>query len=290
MTGFGRSQGEANGDRWAWEIRAVNGKGFDVRMRLPHGFERHEIPFRKKLSQAVFRGNLQVNLTIERDAGAKGLAVNKSALNTVLKVINEIDSSNATTLSSAAEILALRGILDSSEPQGDEEHQTQFAGVLSNGLDEAILQLNDHRSTEGTSLQEILSDQLQRIADLTKRAEDDPSRSSEAIKSKLQDQLSRVLDASNAVDEDRVQQEVALLATKSDIREELDRLVAHAEAARNLIEGGSPVGRKLEFLAQEFNRESNTLCSKSNAVSLTEIGLEMKVVIDQFREQILNVE
>lgn len=296
MTGFGRAEGTfdgaaaTDGASWVWELRAVNGKGLDIRMRLPPGFERLEHAVRKTCGEQLSRGNVQATLTLSRGKGAAVPIVNTGALDAVLAAIGELEENATIGPSSAAEILSLRGVMEVAEPQLDDDATAKLDAALLEGLNGALVALKNHRATEGAALAGILSGHLDATESLTARAENDPARTREAIAARVEEQLARITDGGDKFDRDRLHQEVALLATKADIREELDRLTAHIAAARDLIGVGSPAGRKLEFLAQEFNRESNTLCSKSNAVSLTEIGLELKVVIDQFREQILNVE
>ena len=294
MTGFGRAQGtygEANHDiAWLWEIRAVNGKGLDIRLRLPSGFERIEQVSRKQVSKTILRGNLQISLSLDRKRDAGGIQINEDVLDTVLASIAGIESRATTSASSAAQILALRGVMEPADDKLSSEQQESLDTALLKGLEEAISSLNQNRLSEGAELETVLKNQVAAIEALVVRAEQDPSRSPEALSNRLNEQIKRLGSDQIRFDADRVRQEIALLATKADIREELDRLGAHVAAARNLLKEEGAIGRKFEFLAQEFNRESNTLCSKSNAVSLTEIGLELKVVIDQFREQVLNVE
>ena len=290
MTGFGRAEGQAQGVGWAWELRAVNGKSLDVRLRLPPGFERMEQAVRKLAAQKLSRGNVQATLNLAHQSGSAAVVLNEDMLTGVLSAIDRIEAQSQRAPSSAADILAIRGVLESSDSSRDEAEQKALEEELLASLAAALDALNDNRSREGEALSNIMLGLINSIAELTEAAEQDPARTSEAIAARLQEQLDRIQGANADFDTDRLHQEVALLATKADIREELDRLKAHITAARELIAAGSPVGRKLEFLTQEFNRECNTLCSKSNAVSLTNTGLEMKVVIDQLREQCLNVE
>lgn len=289
MTGFGQSEGDAFGLRWSWELRSVNGKGLDIRLRLPSGYERLEQAAKKQVSAQLSRGNLQVSLTFERGSGTANVVLNETVLNTVLSAVAKIEASSNLGPSSAADILAIRGVLESGDDQRDADEQAELDRALLDSMQCAVSALRTNREREGQVLNDLLSGNLDQMDRLVERAEADPSRTSEAIGARLKEQLDRVQSAIEP-DADRVAQELALLATKADIREELDRLNAHISAAREHLAAGSPTGRKLDFLAQEFNRECNTLCSKSNAVSLTEIGLEMKVVVDQFREQCLNVE
>ena len=213
-----------------------------------------------------------------------------SALQAVMAAVQTIESSTTLAPSSAAAILSLRGILEVGEPQTSSQELEQLDKAILASLEDALSLLNEHRLEEGSALLKVLGAQLDQIGQLTLEAEKDPARSVDAIAERLEEQVSRLTGASSALDHERLHMEATLLAAKADIREELDRLFAHVAAARSLMQENMPVGRKLEFLAQEFNREANTLCSKSNAVSLTETGMALKVVIDQFREQILNIE
>ena len=290
MTGFGRAEGQSHGVSWVWELRAVNGKGLDLRMRLPTGYEGIEQSARKILGAALSRGNIQISLTTGRQAGAPQTLLNEEFLDGVLAAIGVIEGKAKVAPSSAADILAIRGVMDAKDTGLDGEDQEALELAILNSLQEATAGLIDNREQEGRALADVLSGLVRQIESLKVAAEEDPSRTPEAIGQRLKEQLSRIDTQDKDFDQDRLYQEVAVLATKADIREELDRLDAHTAAAHELIAKGSPVGRKLEFLAQEFNRESNTLCSKSNAVSLTNIGLELKVVVDQFKEQCLNVE
>jgi len=290
MTGFARAEGTLEGQSWVWEFRSVNGKSMDMRLRMPSGFEAIEQQLRKAGQSRLSRGNIQVALTVERGAAPTSMQINQAGLDAVLSAIAHIDGNSNTSPSTAAQILSLRGVLEIGESAQSSEEisalQTAVFESFMKGLDDLIA----HRGAEGAALNGILVQHLDEISRLTKSIEADPAHSPEAVHAKLQKQVVSLLRETAELNEDRLHQEAALLATKADIREELDRLKAHVEGARELLAQGSPVGRKLEFLAQEFNREANTLCSKSNAVSITEAGLDLKVVIDQFREQILNVE
>lgn len=290
MTGFGRAEGEADIGSFVWELRAVNGKGLDVRLRLPPGFDHIETSARKLISNTLSRGNVQVSLNLTQRGESSLPQLNEDVLGAVLRAVDTIESKAACAPSTAAALLSVRGVFEPQDRQPSAEQREALANQLLDGLKSAVVALDQARLQEGQALNDILSKNVSTIEQLTIRAEADPSLTSEAIAQRVRDQLARIDSGQRELDRERLHQEVALLATKADIREELDRLAAHGRAARLLLSEGSPAGRKLEFLAQEFNRECNTLCSKSQAVSLTEIGLELKVVIDQFREQILNVE
>ncbi len=290
MTGYADASGRHEDMDWQWQIRSVNGKGLDVRLRTPHGFDAIEADIRKQIASRFKRGNLQVSLAIDREKSAGVPTINQAALDAVLLAAEHVASRINSPVQSVESLLSLRGVLEISEPKISDDEQAVLNNAVMAGLGEVLDGLQVSRSREGTALGQILGDNLDRIDALTKQAEENPSRGVETIQARLAEQVALLLQASSSLDQDRLHQEAAFLATKADIREEIDRLFAHVAAARELLAGGGPVGRKLEFLAQEFNRESNTLCSKSNAREVTAIGLELKVVIDQFREQILNLE
>ncbi|ADZ70825.1 YicC/YloC family endoribonuclease [Polymorphum gilvum] len=292
MTGFARVEGSSGPVRWTWELRSVNGKNLDVRMRIPTGLEELEPLIREKCAAALRRGNVSIGLSMQRDQGEASLTVNEHALEAVLKAIQvlhrRLPDAAPPTLDG---ILAHKGVLELKEPEDDEATRAALVAELVRSLDEALDGLLAMRRREGEAIGRILGRQIDTVAALTGRAEALPGRSLATIKARLAAQVAELLDASvGALDPQRLHQEAALLATRADIREELDRLAAHVAAARDLLSTGGAVGRKLDFLAQEFNRETNTLCSKSNDVELTAIGLELKAIIDQMREQIQNLE
>jgi len=290
MTGYADASGRHEDMDWQWQIRSVNGKGLDARLRLPHGFDAIEVDIRKQIASRFKRGNLQVSLIIDRENSIGVPTINQAALDAVLVAAEQVSNRINTPVQSVENLLSLRGVLEISEPKISDDEQAVLNKAVMVGLSEVLDGLHVSRGREGTALAQILSGNLDRIDVLTKQAEENPARSVETIQARLAEQVALLLQASNSLDQDRLHQEAAFLATKADIREEIDRLFAHVAAARELLAGEGAVGRKLEFLAQEFNRESNTLCSKSNAREVTAIGLELKVVIDQFREQILNLE
>ncbi len=290
MTGFAGTEGSLEGYSWRWEIRSVNGKGLDIRLRLPSGLERLEQEIRKRVSSAVKRGSIYLSLAVEDQQQLSVPVINQSALDAVLSAIEDIAGRTKTKKPTADGILALRGVLELVEAKLSPEHREHRKTALLASLDAAIDAFCQVRMQEGAALAKTLAQNVDTIENLTQKAEQNPSRSVEAINARIGEQIGRIMDASSSLDEDRLYQEAAILATKADIKEEIDRLFAHIAAARQLLAGSGPVGRKLDFLAQEFNREANTLCSKSNASEITAIGLELKVIIDQFREQIQNLE
>ncbi len=292
MTGFARSQGETGAVRWTWELRSVNGKNLDVRIRIPAGLEELEQKIRERCARHLKRGNVTVGLAMKRNEGEAKLTVNEAALESVLSAISLLQSRLPDLAAPSLDgILAQKGVFELKEDEDDEETRAALLRQLLETLDTAIADLVAMRKSEGRAIAKILGDQVAQIGELSGRAEGLPARQPEAIKARLAAQVAELMDASaGTLDPQRLHQEAAILATKADIREELDRLKAHVDAVQELLQAGGAIGRRLDFLAQEFNRETNTLCSKSNDVELTSIGLDLKSVIDQMREQIQNLE
>ncbi|MDR3496413.1 MAG: YicC family protein [Ancalomicrobiaceae bacterium] len=290
MTGFARTDGSAEGYRWAWELRSVNGKGLDIRFRLPAGYERLEIPLRERVARHFSRGSCSLTLTLAREASATRLRINEDVLGAVVAAMNAISLRIDAAAPSLDGILAIKGVVEAADPEDDPEVQAQLDADLLAGLDAGLEALAAARLAEGAAIANVLRGHLGRIASLTASAENCPARRPDIIRERLQRQIEDLLGAVPALDPQRLYQEAVLIATKADIREELDRLKAHVAQARQLVDGGGVVGRRMDFLAQEFNRETNTLCSKSNDKDLTAIGLELKATVDQFREQIQNIE
>jgi len=290
MTGFARAGAELDGTAIAWEVKSVNGKGIEARFRLAQGFERIEQPARQAMQRRFARGNLQATLTVVHVALTTQPVVNEDFLKDLAGLARRLVDQFGVAPASADGLLALRGVLEAPEILESDEARAATDAVILSALDTALAGLEEARRSEGAALGSILGGHLDRIEALTAQADADPSREPALIRQRIADQVRLLLDAANGLDETRLNMEAALLAAKADIREELDRLKAHIAAARALLANGGAVGRKLDFLSQEFNRESNTLCSKSNAASLTAIGLELKAVVDQFREQVQNLE
>ncbi|MEQ9151508.1 MAG: YicC/YloC family endoribonuclease [Parvibaculum sp.] len=291
MTGFARVEGTLGATRWHWELRSVNGKGLDARLRLPQGMDTLEPRLRTELARHLRRGNCQVTLTLDRTAETVPLRVNQQALRVVLEAIGELQREMEVMPPRPEGILALKGVLENSEEaKEDEEGRAAFDDALVASFADAVAALAAARAQEGTKLEGVLRAHVDEIERLTGQAASSPGAMPQAVQNRLSEQLRGLLGTSPALSDERLAQEVALLATKADVREELDRLTAHVAQARELMDSTEPVGRRLDFLTQEFNREANTLCSKAADVSLTRIGLGLKAVIDQFREQIQNVE
>ena len=290
MTGFARAQGVSGAYAWAWELKSVNAKGFDLRLRMPSGWDAIDAGVRTKAAEALVRGTVYGNLTIDRQGVVPTVNINEDVLNAVLGAVEKLKSRIAAAPPSIEGILGLKGVMEVSEQEESADERTAAATAVVDGFTTALAGLVKARRDEGAALARTLNGRLDEIAALTDRAEKAPGRQTEAIKARLAEQVATLLEASNRFDPDRLHQEAALLASKADIREELDRLRVHVAQAKRLMAEGGPAGRRLDFLSQELNRESNTLCSKSNDIDLTNIGLELKSVVEQFREQIQNLE
>jgi len=290
MTGFARGQGVAGTYAWAWELKSVNSKGLDVKLRLPPGWDAIEAPVRAKASEALSRGSVFANLTVSRQNAAPAVRVNEPVLAAVLATLKGLSGKVDAAPPTLDGILSLKGVIEVSEAAESEAERAVAEIAIVAGFVQALKGLAEMRRTEGDALGKILTGRLSEIAGLAARAEATPGRKPEAIKARLAEKIAELLDGSQRFDADRLHQEAILLATKADIREELDRLVAHVAQGKKLISDGGPIGRKLDFLAQELNRESNTLCSKANDLELTNIGLDLKAVVEQFREQVQNLE
>ena len=295
MTGFAARKGQALGYSWGWDIRSVNGKGLDLRLRVPDWIDGLELALRAELGRAMQRGNVSVTLKVQRDGqadGADALRVNPPALAAVLRALAVVEDAalqSGVTLAqaTAADVLAVRGVLDSSTT--DEDTAPLRAAILAD-LPALLADFSAMRATEGAALNAVIAAQLDRIDTLTRDAALEAAARRDTAAASLREALARVLANADGVDETRLAQELAMIAVKNDVTEELDRLAAHIAAARDLLADPGPVGRKFDFLMQEFMREANTLCSKAQALALTRIGLDLKTVIDQMREQVQNVE
>lgn len=293
MTGYARAEGRDTQVTWVWEAKSVNGRGLEIRCRLPSGHDALEVAAREVANRKLKRGNLQLSLNVSRVAEAPALRVNHELLNQILTLVDDIGASHQNIAPARWDgILAIKGVLEPSEAEDDDAEATRAAreAAMKTTLEQTLDQLVTMRTAEGTRIAQVLRDQLDEIAVLANRAGATAALRPETVRERLRHQVAAVLEAAPALPEERVAQEVALIAVKADVREELDRLRAHVAAARELIAASGAVGRKLDFLSQEFNREANTLCSKSADVELTRVGLDLKAVIDQFREQVQNIE
>jgi uncharacterized protein (TIGR00255 family) len=290
MTGYARASSALDGLHWQWEIKSVNGKGLDIRCRLPPGFETLDLPVREIAQKHLKRGNVQIGLITDHGGSEQQLAVNEMALEQILQLAERLRERLGGSPPQIEALLALRGVIDVAAPIADEAKTALRDKAILKSAEEAFQSLALMRRAEGAKLVAVLGLHLDRIEKLVIAARDNPARSVDAIRARLAEQVARLMEASASFDQDRLYQEAVLLATRADIAEEIDRLFAHIGAARKLILSDEPAGRQLDFLSQEFNREANTLCSKASDRSLTAIGLELKTVIDQMREQVQNIE
>jgi uncharacterized protein (TIGR00255 family) len=291
MTGFSRAAAQVLGRAVAWEARSVNGRGLDIRLRLPPGFDRLESEVRARTAKKFDRGNVTLNLSVESPPSAPKLQINRAALDQVIALIREIQSEVDAAAPRLDGLLSLRGVIEIvAEPDLDEAAQAKIDAAILSAFDACLDGLVAARGAEGKALAAILSATLDEIEALAKEASANAATRAPAIKARLEAQLGELLGGLGAVDPQRLAHEAALLAVKADVREELDRLGAHIAQARELLAKGKGAGRKLDFLSQEFNREANTLCSKSADVALTRTGLALKTAIDRLREQAANVE
>ena len=290
MTGFAEAHGAHRAVRWRWEVKSVNGRGFDLRLRTPPGFDSIEPAARMLASERFRRGNVQASLTLESQEGARGLKVDTEALASAIRIARQIADEPGLAPARVDGLLALKGVIVQDElAAADSAERAARDAALLESLAAAFDALRRARRTEGAKLAVHLTGMIDEIARLTDQAAQSASAQPSALRQRVASQISELLE-NTQISDDRLAQEVALLAARADVREELDRLRAHNQEARQLLNSGEAVGRKLDFLAQEFNREANTLCSKSADIALTRIGLALKHAIDQFREQAQNVE
>ena len=290
MTGFARAHGVSGAYAWSWELKSVNAKGLDVRFRLPPGWDAVEVAARQRVAEKLSRGTVYCNLTAERKGVAPTVKINEPVLTAVIASLQQLTGKIDAGAPTLDGILSLKGVMEvSEENEREDERQAAEAAIVA-GFDAALKDFVAMRRHEGDALGTILNARLLEISALAARAEAAPGRKPEAIKARLAEQVATLLEASQRFDSDRLYQEAIMLASKADVREELDRLAAHVAQSQKLLRDGGPAGRRLDFLAQELNRESNTLTAKANDVELTNIGLELKSVVEQFREQVQNLE
>jgi uncharacterized protein (TIGR00255 family) len=290
MTGFARSHGASGPYTFEWELKSVNAKGFDLRLRLPQGWDELEAHAKKHAADVLARGTVYANFNIKRANALSTVRVNEDVLASVLKAASQLASKIDAVAPSVDGLLGIKGVIEVVEPESDEEEDKAAKTAAAAAFDEALKNLVAMRRREGTALGQILIQRMDEIERLAKQAEAAPGRKPEAVRARLAEQIAALLETTDRFDTDRLTQEGLLIAAKADIREELDRIASHISQARELIGKGGPIGRRLDFLAQEFHREVNTCCSKSNDIELTNTGLEMKNVVEQFREQVQNLE
>ena len=290
MTGFAREAGVTGSYQWAWELKTVNGRGLEVRVRTPSGLDAIGEEARGQILKALIRGQGQLNLSLSKASSVPKLRVNQDVLQSLLSAIGGLSLPANVQPASLDGLLSVRGVVELDDDAADPAQDEELMAALRAGIGTLIESLKAARLKEGQALATVLGQQLDIISRLVDDAEAAPARQPEAIRARLEAQIAELFEAKATLDPARLHQEAVLIAARADIREELDRLRAHVDAARGLLQEGGSVGRRLDFLAQEFGREANTLCAKANDVSLSRIGLELKAVIEQFREQVQNVE
>src|SRR5690348_10823514 len=290
MTGFARSHGASGPYTFEWELKSVNAKGFDLRLRLPPGWDELEAHAKKRAGDVLARGTVYANFNVKRANALSTVRINEDVLASVVKVAHQLAGKIDAVAPSIDGLLGIKGVIEVVEPETNEDEDNAAKAAAGAAFDQALLDLIEMRQREGATLGQILSQRMDEMERLAKKAEAAPGRKAEAIKARLVEQIAALLEASDRFDADRLNQEALLIAAKADIREELDRIASHISQTREMIAKGGPIGRRLDFLAQEFNREVNTCCSKSNDLELTNTGLAMKNVVEQFREQVQNLE
>ncbi len=290
MTGFGRSSGEAGAWSWVWEVRSVNGRGLDMRIRLPSQYDGLDQRVRKAIQARLKRGSVTVSLNVTRQSGAMEVQINENVLRDVLKAAEVVRKATDAAQPRVDGLLALKGVLDVVEQSESEGEREKIEANMFADFETALAEAVSTRRSEGARLADIVLAKIFEIAALTEKIETSPSRAPEALQHRLKEQVSRLMDANSGLDEARLHQEAVLVATRVDIEEEVKRLTAHVAAAKTLVESPDPIGRQLDFLAQEFNREANTICSKAGANDISQAGLALKTAIDQMREQVQNIE
>lgn len=291
MTGFSRATGSNEDAQWTIELRSVNGRGLDLRVRLPNGMEALDSELRKQLSSKLSRGNITLNFNLKKNQSDISTELNVPAFNELLKAAKHASEISGLPMPDLGVLLNSRNILKEAEKTESESKINDMHAKIIKSFNRALDDLIKARTEEGTKLSETIKNRLETIKNLTNQADNLEERKPEAIKERMKSSLALLTNQqSPEFDENRLHQEAMLIATRIDIAEELDRIKAHVAQAEDLLEKNEPVGRRFDFLCQEFNREANTICSKANVKKLTYIGLELKTIIDQLREQVQNIE
>ncbi len=285
MTGFARAAGTTGPVHWVWEVRSVNGRSLEVRVRVPAGQDGPGEAARAALQKALARGQCQLTLTLTKPETAARVRINEALLAGLAQAVARVPVPDGMAPATMDGLLGLRGVVEVEDETADSDALTRD---LTEGAVRLVADLIAARGSEGRQLQQVVTAQIDRITALTQAAEDSPARQPEAVRARLEAAVAAL--GGTGLDSDRLHQEAMLLAGKADVREELDRLRAHLVSARELLATGGAVGRRLDFLAQEFGREANTLCAKANDIGLSRIGLDLKAVVEQFREQVQNIE
>ncbi|MDJ0614218.1 MAG: YicC/YloC family endoribonuclease [Rhizobiaceae bacterium] len=290
MTGFAREDDSSYFGNWTWELRSVNGKGLDMRLRLPNGLEDLDNEVRKLVSKSLKRGNLQISLQFQKSSESEKPVVNEALADDLWQAATTLKEKFGGDMPSIAELMSMRGVVEVEEAELSDEDRARRNHELLESFGRTLDELVAVRRKEGSAIAAVLSQQVDQIEKIREKIDKNDARSETSIRAKLSVQVQQLIDANNGLDEQRLHQEAVLMAAKADLQEEIDRLAVHVASAREMLAGNGPIGRKMDFLAQEFNRECNTICSKSNDAGVTTLGLDMKIVIDQFREQIQNME
>lgn len=290
MTGFARGEGEFKEYSWRWEVRSVNNRGLDLRVRMPPGMEAFEIAVRDQAAKRFRRGSFSISLNLTRSPGLSGYRLNERLLERAISIAEAVRARTGSPPPQVDGLLRLRGVLEPEEPEDSDEERAAREVAMIESLGRTLDAVARARIEEGAHLQGALLGLISEIAALTGRARTLASLQPEAICARVTAQIAELLAQAPSMAEERLAQEVALLVGKADVREEIDRLDAHVVQAREIVEEGGSIGRRLDFLAQELNREANTLCSKAQDIELTRIGLALKAAIEQFREQVQNIE
>src|SRR5258708_31976002 len=285
MTGFARSHGASGPYAFEWELKSVNAKGFDLRMRLPPGWDELEALAKKRAGEMLSRGTVYANLNVKRANAAAAVRINEEVLNSIVKVAGQLAGKIDAVAPSIDGLLSIKGVIEVVEPESSEEEDKAAKAAAAAAFEEALQNLVAMRRREGVTLGQILIQRMDEIERLAKKAELAPGRKPDAIKARLAEQIAALLETSDRFDPDRLNQEALLIAAKADIREELDRIASHISQAREMIGKGGPIGRRLDFLAQEFNREVNTCCSNSTDLELTTPALALHTVLQHLRQQ-----
>jgi len=290
MTGFARGGGEANGYRWNWEIKSVNNKGLDVRTRFPSFLDGFDLAIKKVVGKSLTRGSIFINLTVDNDNDEGTLVINEPRLQSLLAIAAKYQNCEGVAPATLDGLLAVKGVVELALTDHTEDSLAALQSALTNSLNQVLADLKTARADEGARMQAFLEGQLAEVEALAVAAREHAGDRLEAMYTRFKDQLAKLSKIEKPVSDERIAQELATMTVKADIQEELDRLDSHVEEAKLLLASRKPVGRRLDFLCQEFNREANTLCSKSSDTTLTKIGLDLKVLVDQFREQVQNIE
>lgn len=290
MTGFARETGTHGIWRWTWEVRSVNGRGLEIKLKLPSGCEAMSEPLRRLAADKLQRGSVFAALSAEPVQGMAKAVVDEALLDALVAAAKRAASRHDLAPPSIAELFAVRGVVETAEAAEHEDEHALSLKAFEQGFGKALDAVIAMRTEEGARLAAVLEQRLMEIETLTEAADACPARQPEAIRAKLEKQVRDLVAIAPSFDPERLHQEAILIASRADVREEIDRLRAHVAAARELLTKGGAIGRRLDFLAQEFGREANTLTAKANDAQLSRIGLELKTVVEQWREQVQNVE